>query len=119
MPPPSPGAFTAGFCERFGGALPGTLGALERRDVSPSRPGLAAYGDPAVVIRCGVAPAARPPGDNSQVTVGAVTWYPEQRGGEVVWTTIDSPVPVEVTVPKAHDGQLIARLADPIREAAG
>ena len=79
---------------------------------------MAAYGDPAVVIRCGVAPVSRPAGDTSEVLVASVKWYPAERPDDVRWTTVDSPVPVEVTVPKAHDGQLLAHLAEPLRSAS-
>lgn len=42
-------------CDAFTAALPATLAEQERDDVEPSDAPAAAYGDPAIVVRCGVA----------------------------------------------------------------
>jgi hypothetical protein len=41
-------------CATFTAALPATLAEQERDDVGPSDAPAAAYGDPAIVVRCGV-----------------------------------------------------------------
>lgn len=41
-------------CDAFTAALPATLAEQERDDVEPSDAPAAAYGDPAIVVRCGV-----------------------------------------------------------------
>ncbi|HWJ08331.1 MAG TPA: DUF3515 domain-containing protein [Nocardioides sp.] len=41
-------------CDRFTAALPATLAEQERDEVEPSDAPAAAYGDPAIVVRCGV-----------------------------------------------------------------
>lgn len=41
-------------CDAFTAALPATLAEQEREEVEPSDVPAAAYGDPAIVVRCGV-----------------------------------------------------------------
>lgn len=41
-------------CDAFAADLPGSLAELERVDIDPADAPAAAYGDPAVVVRCGV-----------------------------------------------------------------
>ena len=111
--PPSAGAATTRFCSSLDSRLPAKLGALERRTTRGER--VAAWGDPAVRLRCGVPPAVRQVDDTQRLVVADVAWYALERADEVVWTTLDLPVPVEVTVPSDYDGQLLAALSPALR----
>lgn len=53
--PPSPAAGEAATCRDFVAGLPETVIDLERRDVEGGDGLVAAWGDPAVVLTCGVA----------------------------------------------------------------
>jgi hypothetical protein len=112
---PSAGPATTRFCDRVQAGLPDRLGDLERRAVDTDR--AAAWGVPPVVLRCGVAPLVRPPGDTARVEVNGVAWYPDAGDGATTWTTLELPVPVEVFVPEEHEGQLIAGLSPALRAA--
>ena len=110
-PSPSPGApDVQATCARLLDALPDTLGGRSSRKVTGASPDQAsAWGDPPVVLRCGVsAPAVRP--DAQLVAVDKVTWVAAERANTVRWTTTDRAVAVEVRVPA--DEQAHSVLAD-------
>lgn len=91
-------------CAQVLSALPVTLGSLPPRVVHthPDSPYVVAWGDPPVVLRCGVArPAQLVPDSTADVfNVGGVYWSPVQEKDATVFTSIDRAVYVEVTVPK-------------------
>ena len=102
--PTDPGG-DAASCERLVDALPGTVADLERREVDdPAATTAAAWGDPAIVLRCGVGePASFDSLSSCQITNG-VAWYipDEQITGQAVditMTTIGRDPGVEVTIP--------------------
>jgi hypothetical protein len=107
--PPSAGAATVRFCTALAQRLPSSLGSLERRRTTGER--VAAWGDPPVRLRCGVAPPVRDPGDTQRIDVADVAWYADEQADQVVWTTLDLLVPVEVTVPERYEGQVLAALS--------
>ncbi len=106
-PPASPAAEAP--CAQVISALPVQLGPLAPRAVhpQPDSPFVVAWGDPAVVLRCGVARPARlvPDSGDLVILVGGVYWLPEQQKDATVFTTIDRAVYVEVSVPKSQDYQ--------------
>jgi Protein of unknown function (DUF3515) len=83
-------------------ALPVTLDALEARQVEPSSPLVRAWGDPAVVLRCGV---PDPPGYDPTATcvdINGVGWYAEPQERGVRFTSRWSTPRIEVTVPSTY-----------------
>ncbi len=84
--------------------LPTKLGPLDPRAVhtKPDSPFVVAWGDPPVVLRCGVTrPAGLTPGSSEQVFLaGEVYWLPVQEKSSTVFTSVDRSVYVEVRVPK-------------------
>ncbi len=78
---------------------------------------MAAYGDPAVLVRCGApfAPAYR--AGTPLVSVNGVEWFQQVGGDTVTWSTPTAFVNVEVTVPRAYGAQggLLARLSDAVK----
>ena len=71
-----------------------------------------AWGDPPVVLRCGV---ERPPTfvrDSPLFELNGVTWYADDSDPEqTVFTTVDRPVYVEVTVPSSIDSEPVITLS--------
>jgi hypothetical protein len=68
-------AADAAACEAFAGALPDTLADEERVDIEPSDAPAAAYGDPSIVVTCGVdRPDGFGPGAQCEL-VNDVPWY--------------------------------------------
>jgi hypothetical protein len=105
---PSPG--TSAYCERLDGVLPAAVADQPLRRVEPESAGHA-WGDPAIVLRCGVPePAALRP-DSRLADVDGIGWLDEERGDAIVFTTVGQDVDVEVTVPSAYKPEADA-LAD-------
>ncbi len=86
-------------------ALPVQLGPLEPRVVhsEPDSPYVVAWGEPPVVLRCGVArPAQLTPNSTEQVFLaGGVYWLPVQQKNTTVFTSIDRSVYVEISLPRS------------------
>jgi hypothetical protein len=101
VPEPTPDAADRATCEAVLAALPDQV--LEST-TRPTRPGVLsrAWGDPAIVLRCGV-PA--PPGltpTSECVEVDGVGWFREQAEGGTLFTTIGRATSVEVGVPASY-----------------
>jgi hypothetical protein len=101
--PPSPPPEVSAACARFTAALPAELSTVgPRRDVTPESDLTAAYGDPPVGVRCGVAdPGALTP-TSLLVTVDGIDWLPEELTGGWRLTSVGRTANVEVTVPTAQ-----------------
>jgi Protein of unknown function (DUF3515) len=91
--------------------------AIERR-VSPDIGTTSAWGDPPIVLRCGVALPAEFRPDAQLYEVDGVTWLPVKGRGGYFFTTISRAVNVEVAVPDeyAPEAQVLTELADAISD---
>ncbi|HEV7657769.1 MAG TPA: DUF3515 domain-containing protein [Mycobacteriales bacterium] len=110
-PPPALSAAAQQSCQELIAALPTDLGDIPARPVDSSSPYVAAWGDPAITLRCGV---ARPPSFIATADVqqiNGVSWFAERRGSTTAWVVVDRPVYVEVLVPAADAGGPAARLS--------
>jgi Protein of unknown function (DUF3515) len=90
-------------CQALVAKLPSTVRTKQRRPVTAGAEQNAAYGDPALTLQCGVAPATYPPTDDLYL-LDSVCWHSRLDGDTTVWTTVDREVPVRVTVPGPADG---------------
>jgi hypothetical protein len=106
---PTPDTAGQTLCNKVIGALPVSLEGLAPRVVHarPDSPYVVAWGDPAVVLRCGVGrPAALVPGSADQIFsangADGVYWLPVRTKAATVWTSVDRAVYVEVTVPASY-----------------
>ena len=98
-----PGAAVATACAGFTVALPDSLEtAGERRPVDPDSLLTAAYGDPPVAVRCGVADPAALVATSELVTVNGIDWFPEELTEGWLMTTVGRAANVEITVPEAQ-----------------
>ncbi len=77
----------------------------------PSR--FAAWGDPAVVLECGV--AAGDPRDEP-ATVNGLAWTVRDTGDGFLWTTLSLGINVAVSIPGAYgnSAELVNPLAEPV-----
>ena len=94
-------------CRALVGALPGHVADQPRRDVQAGQGFGAAWGDPAIVLRCGVPmPKGFDKFATCQVTNGVGWFIPEsQQTGkpvDIVMTTIGRAQNVEVRIPAAY-----------------
>ncbi len=125
-PPANPGADAdcTKLLQDLPSILPSSLGDMQQRPVTSSSPYVLAWGEPAVVLRCGV---PRPEDVTPQSTSvwfpisGAsgqsVTWDPVNTKQENTFTTVDRAVYIQVTVPTAYRQPPLAQLSDSIAKA--
>ncbi len=112
----------ASACDDLVAALPDTVADQSRREVEGSHG--AAWGDPPIVLRCGVGrPASFDELSSCQIT-NDVAWYiPDEQivGGpvDIVMTTIGRSVNVEVTLPAEYfpPANAMVDLADAINRS--
>lgn len=96
------------YCAQFLAALPHTLDGHATRRVNAQDQYFLAWGDPAIVVRCGVPrPKAFVVGTET-VTVSPphgkpVRWFHESGAHGATWTAVDRPVYVSVFVPTSDD----------------
>lgn len=91
------------FCTEFGSILPVSLGGALLRDTRPRSPGTKAWGDPAIVLRCGVAMPNAYSAASQLLTVNDVNWYPEELEAGVRFTSMETIELVEVSIPIAYE----------------
>ena len=101
--PPTPDPATAALCELLDAALPDRLDGADRRPATPDSPLTAAWGDPALVLRCGVPrPAALGP-TSDLLEVEDVAWFLVETDAGYTFTTTGRTANVELTVPAEVD----------------
>jgi len=111
--PPS-NAAAAGPCTKLLQNLPVRLDGLAPRAVHPvpDSPFVVAWGDPAVLVRCGVArPKDLHPGSTAQFTgfgsansKDKVYFDVTSSGSDEIYTSVDRAVYVEITLPSKYPG---------------
>ncbi|MFF0018224.1 DUF3515 domain-containing protein [Streptomyces sp. NPDC005374] len=111
---PSPEAGVAKFCRELDRVLPSKADGRSRRDPEPASALTAGWGDPAIILRCGVVrPSKMDDPEADGVEVDGVGWLLEkQDGGSFRFTTTLRKAYVEVTIPKGRTGDGMAPLVD-------
>jgi hypothetical protein len=102
-PVPSAAPAVQDVCRRLVAALPNKVDDLRRRHVSPDDGTTAAWGNPPVVLRCGVGrPAALTP-TSVLAGVNGIYWFIEEQPAVRIWTTTALRANVEMRIPAHHD----------------
>ncbi len=110
-PSPEPTGAAAYLCSALHGRLPDEVIGHTVVAAKPTSQYTEAWGDPAIVFRCGVpVPDALTP-TSQLVTVDGVDWLPEPLTHGYVFTTVGRAVTVEVSVPDQYSPESDA-LAD-------
>lgn len=116
VPPATPEADAA--CPALMGTLPLELTGEPSRRVDSDTPYAYAWGDPPIVLICGV---DRPEGyvaGVSAIQINGVQWYVDTSDPDAtVWTTVDRPVYVEITLPPEVDSAPVTALTPQIAAA--
>ena len=114
--PPSPSTATENACVKVFEKLPVQLGGLAPRKTDTDSSFVVAWGDPAIVVRCGVSkPAIFGSPDAAQlIDVNSVIWQPDPGKSQTVFTAVDRSVYIEVSVPAGAD-QPLALLAPAVQ----
>ena len=109
---PAADAATVSACAALLAALPAEIDpGVERRPVSGAADRAAAYGDPAVVLRCGV-PA--PERVTEPVQINRVDWSVRDSGAGFEWTTVGRSPSVAVELPDVYEERGFAELIVPL-----
>ena len=95
---PSGGADPA--CSRLAARLPATVQRQGRVRTSSDSPAVAAWGDPAIIWRCGVTPLG--PTTDECIDVNGVDWVRHPLADGSSFTTYGRDPAVQVLVPKAY-----------------
>jgi hypothetical protein len=129
VPAPEVSGAAAAHCRALQPLLPQTLMGRKRRSSSPASAETAAWGDPAITLRCGVAepgplnpasPDYDPLEQNTvSVMVDGVCWLTQPVGDGFTFTTVKQQTYVQVSVPGAYAGQAypLPALAGPVLKA--
>jgi len=88
-------------CARLQDALPDEVDGRERRDTEPASERTAAWGDPPLVLRCGVPRPAGLTPTSEVLEVDGVEWFLTERPRAFVFTTVRRRPYVEVRVPRS------------------
>ena len=88
--------------------LPLELAGESSRMVASDTPFAYAWGDPPVVLVCGVAPPAGFVVGVQGIVINGVEWFVDTSDPDtVLWTTVDRNVPVQMQVPASTDSALV------------
>jgi hypothetical protein len=98
---PSPAARVAAFCGRLHDALPARLDGRPTARRSPKSALTAAWGDPAVVLRCGVRQPQTLRATSELIEINGVRWFLQETADNYVFTSYGRMAFVEVRVPKS------------------
>jgi hypothetical protein len=87
-------------CVRLAAGLPATVRGQERRATTSPSPAVAAWGDPAIVWRCGVTPPG--PTTDECTQVDGVDWVRVPLADGTSFTTYGREPAVQLLVPRAY-----------------
>lgn len=95
-----PGAYgSSDFCNELSTSLPVTISDQLIRSTSSDSSGVAAWGDPAIILRCGVDKPASIQPTSQLITVNGIDWYPEELTQGQRFTSMNTQQFVEVNIP--------------------
>jgi hypothetical protein len=117
--PPTPSGGDAAACARLAVEVPSRLEGHRIRVTSPKSPRVFAWGDPPILLRCGVArPAGYDPA-GSVTVINGVDWWQRLDGRVVRWTVVGRAAYAELAVPTsyAEQGVFLVDLAEPVKRA--
>ncbi|MFJ2741369.1 DUF3515 domain-containing protein [Streptomyces sp. NPDC087440] len=119
---PSPDAEVAGYCTALHKELPAkVMDDVARRGASPDSPYTAAWGDPAIVLRCGIErPAEVMDPKNDGVEVNGVGWVVDDRGDDGLrFLSRYREAYVELLVPASYhaDASILVDFAKPVEKS--
>jgi hypothetical protein len=100
-------------CPALMSALPLELAGEKSRPVRSNSPFAYAWGDPPIVLICGVDRPAGFVATSGLIQIDAVQWYVDDSDPDtVVWTAVDRPVYVQLAIPSSLDSASATELSD-------
>ena len=105
-------------CPALMSTLPLELAGEPSRRVQSDSPYAYAWGDPAIVLVCGVDRPAGYVAGASAIQINGVQWYVDTDDPDTtVWTTVDRPVYVQISLPASVDSAPVTALTPQIAQA--
>jgi hypothetical protein len=110
VPPVTAAADAA--CPGLMSALPLTLAGEQSRRVSSNSPFAYAWGDPPIVLICGVDRPAGFVATSGLIQIDAVQWFVDDSDPDAnVWTAVDRSVYVQLRIPSSLDSAAATELS--------
>ena len=103
-------------CKTLMPTLPQQLAGEKRRTLEGATDGIAAWGDPATILRCGLETPAELTCGSALTQVDGVAWLqlPESGSGETTYIAADRTVRIALTIPDGSGTGEIQQLSDVI-----
>ena len=101
-------------CQTLMKALPDTVNDLSRRETVGDATASRAWGDPAVILRCGVAPPDDLDCTVAITNVNNVWWYQQSDTDSTTYLSVDRSVHIAVTMPVGSGTGPLQQLSDVI-----
>ncbi len=102
VPSPAPEGAAAYACAELKGRLPALILGKPTTATTPTSTYTSAWGDPTIVLRCGVAMPAALTATSQLLSVNGVDWLPEPLERGYLFTTVGRAPVIEVSVPDAY-----------------
>ncbi|GAA1114632.1 DUF3515 domain-containing protein [Nocardiopsis composta] len=102
VPLPSPAPEAERLCGELAGGLPDEIFGQRQVPTDPESDLVAAWGDPAIALRCGVERPESYRPDSELTVVNGVAWLPEPADRPTTYTALGREAYVEVTVPPSY-----------------
>ncbi|HEX6195079.1 MAG TPA: DUF3515 domain-containing protein [Jiangellaceae bacterium] len=101
----TPGSESA--CNALDADLPDVVSDAVRRDVQDEPAGIVAWGEPPVVLRCGVGLPPEYQPDAVLTELNGVAWLPVEGVGGDFFATVDRDPIVEMAIPDAYEPTVV------------
>jgi hypothetical protein len=108
-----PGATSAG-CAALDAALPATVDGHARRALVAAEPGVAAWGEPPVVLRCGIGDPEELTCSSALTVINGVSWLELSDSGTTTYIAVDRSVRLAVSLDDSVGIGAIQALANTI-----
>ncbi|MFD2079770.1 Protein of unknown function [Actinopolymorpha cephalotaxi] len=117
--PPHPTGAAEAACRRLFAALPAQVLGESARVVQPASANAAAWGDPPILLRCGVHRPAKLRTSSDCLAIDHVGWFSERATRGYIFTTIGRDAYVELSVPSAYQppSNALVDVAAAVRQA--
>ena len=106
-----PGA-SGKYCTTLMSALPDTLSTLARRTLLDPEPGVAAWGDPAVVLRCGLSDPEELTCSSALTVISTVAWLELEDTSAETFIAADRAVRIAITLPPGSSTGPIQQISE-------
>jgi len=91
------------FCGNLVSGLPVELGNQLIRSTKPADSGIAAWGDPAIVLKCGVSAPASMTASSQLISINGVDWFQESLTNGNRFTSVNTSEFIEINIPNAYE----------------